>query len=858
MAGSIKLESCQSRAEAAHAIELRRTFVPNNTRVEPPQVLTPTQGAALHDAFISYSRKDVAFAAALQKGLERYVPPKGIPLPPRRLNVFRDAEDFTGTEYFASVDQHLRSSRRLIVICSPHAHASQYVNDEIRRFAQTHSPADLIPVLVAGLPNNEATPETLSSIAFPEALSGLLQMPLAADYRGFNSATERVSEKRWRAPWYKLLADICGCSRAEIEERERRRRIRQRLAWTASGMAGAAVVGGLLYLAQGQRNSARSFELAQQAMALADSDPELGAERALEAISLANSSSVAASALRVNLAKLPSLQLPIAEGYDLGSPMAVRFSPDRRQMLIVDRQPKARVVDAQTGTTRFEVTGDGSPLIDAQWSPDGTLIAVVDDERKTLLLNSATGTRVAKIDGELQWRRSSSALAAVILTDKTVKLVELDHSGALKQLREVAPRGYEGPRLEPFDSSSRTLSPNGRKLATLSAEPAPARLIVNDLDTGRAAELTIATPASPNGLAWSPDGRHIVVKSLFGFSIIVVEPLRIWFTEARQNEIIVEDVSFSPTSDVLATTDRGGVTTLWSIAEKKKSGEFIGEADRAYKPTFSPDGRFLGVIYANGRGRVFSLDRSPAGGVARLEATWGEISSIDFAPDSTTIVALYERGKLAMWNTRRWFPERRLRMQFDPRNNAGVAEGLSDIRLSPDGPVIGLVRDGNFRGWNAASGEEVPAANAAPKRLADVTAIEKGDYTLRQAGNDVLIVGKSRGSVMRLPHTSDVRSATFNPDGRCVLTSSVFRRAGGEAPADANVARLWDTETGTLLREWSFSHFGPDSAFFLDGERAIVLYDGDAFVFRAPLCGSTEGLSQLARDQIARRETLRR
>ena len=208
-----------------------------------------------------------------------------------------------------------------------------------------------------------------------------------------------------------------------------------------------------------------------------DPDP-----RALEAISLANSSSLAASALRVNLAKLPNLQLPIAEGYDLGSPMAVRFSPDRRQMLIVDRQPKARVVDAQTGTTRFEVTGDGSPLIDGQWSPEGTLIAVVDDKRKTLLLNSATGTRVAQIDGELQWRRSSSALAAVILTDKTVKLVELDHSAALKQLREVAPRGYEGPRLKPFDSSSRTLSPNGRKLATLIAEPEPARLIVNDLE----------------------------------------------------------------------------------------------------------------------------------------------------------------------------------------------------------------------------------------------------------------------------------------------------------------------------------------------------------------------------------------
>lgn len=55
--------------------------------------------------------------------------------------------------------------------------------------------------------------------------------------------------------------------------------------------------------------------LGAQAMALADSDPELGTKRALEAVSLAKGSSVAASALRANLSKLPSLQLPIAEGY---------------------------------------------------------------------------------------------------------------------------------------------------------------------------------------------------------------------------------------------------------------------------------------------------------------------------------------------------------------------------------------------------------------------------------------------------------------------------------------------------------------------------------------------------------------
>ena len=109
-----------------------------------------------HDAFISYSRKDTPFATAIERSLKRYSPPKDLPAPHRRLNIFRDTEDFTGTEYFASVEQHLQGSRKLLVICSPNARGSDFVNDEIRRFANSHYPADIISILIAGIPNNEA------------------------------------------------------------------------------------------------------------------------------------------------------------------------------------------------------------------------------------------------------------------------------------------------------------------------------------------------------------------------------------------------------------------------------------------------------------------------------------------------------------------------------------------------------------------------------------------------------------------------------------------------------------------------------------------------------------------------------
>ena len=146
----------------------------------------PSSQTFLNDVFISYSRKDREFAARLQEALGKYKPPKGLNLPQRNLVVFRDEEDFTGVEYHASLEKHLKNSREMIVICSPHARKNQYVNDEIRRFAQERGRENIIPVLVSGIPNNEAKPEQEGEKAFPEALYELMEMPLAASYFGFD------------------------------------------------------------------------------------------------------------------------------------------------------------------------------------------------------------------------------------------------------------------------------------------------------------------------------------------------------------------------------------------------------------------------------------------------------------------------------------------------------------------------------------------------------------------------------------------------------------------------------------------------------------------------------------------------
>jgi len=89
-----------------------------------------------YDVFISYSRRDIVFARALEKALEDYSPPGDLAVPQRHLVVFRDEEDFTGVEYNQSLREHLENSDKMLVICSPHARASKFASDEIRLFAE--------------------------------------------------------------------------------------------------------------------------------------------------------------------------------------------------------------------------------------------------------------------------------------------------------------------------------------------------------------------------------------------------------------------------------------------------------------------------------------------------------------------------------------------------------------------------------------------------------------------------------------------------------------------------------------------------------------------------------------------------
>jgi hypothetical protein len=217
------------------------------------------------DAFISYSRRDKAFVVRLAAALNAYRPPRTLGAQARPLRVFLDQNDLGAGDYAPEIEAQLARSRMLIVVCTPAARASRYVDDEVRRFVRLRASDAVVPVLLAGLANNEAAPAQAAEMAFPPALADAMQMPLAVDYRGFDARRDRVQRGGFEGPWHQLLAKLYGVARAEIEQREKRRQIvRWRWIGGSAAVLVAVLASALVLTLLARAEAERQRDLAEQ------------------------------------------------------------------------------------------------------------------------------------------------------------------------------------------------------------------------------------------------------------------------------------------------------------------------------------------------------------------------------------------------------------------------------------------------------------------------------------------------------------------------------------------------------------------------------------------------------------------
>ena len=193
-------------------------------------------------AFISYNSKDTAWGKRLQKKLEHYRMPSTLcsehnlprnPIKP----VFFAPTDIQPGGLTEELQDRLRASRNLIVICSPNSAKSEWVGREIEFFHQLGRTKNIHFFIIDGIPHS-GDPETecfnpvVNKLGLPEILGA------------------NIHEKIYRWSWLnrerayvQLISKLLGVEFDTIWQRHKRQVKRKT---TALCFAGAGIVAALI------------------------------------------------------------------------------------------------------------------------------------------------------------------------------------------------------------------------------------------------------------------------------------------------------------------------------------------------------------------------------------------------------------------------------------------------------------------------------------------------------------------------------------------------------------------------------------------------------------------------------------
>ena len=315
----------------------------------------------LYDAFVSYRHVEPnrRWAKWLHRTLETFKTPKPLiqkGVPSRIPRVFRDEDELPASaDLSTEIDQALEQSRFLIVVCSPRAPQSEWVNQEVVRFREMGRHGRILALLIEGEPR-EAFPRALCEIRTEitneqgEVSEEIEDVePLAADVRPSRAEGAHFLKRMARL---RFAAALLGWRFDDLRQREQERRTR-RLAWlsvAALALVGILVALSLAAISESNRADARADEATAL---LLQSYKDMG-----------RSELIAGWPLRAT----PYLTAAYARGKD---------DPVLRFLLAQSCRPLDALVASLEGHT--------DAVTSALFSPDGTRVATTSDDNTARL-----------------------------------------------------------------------------------------------------------------------------------------------------------------------------------------------------------------------------------------------------------------------------------------------------------------------------------------------------------------------------------------------------------------------------------------------------------------------------------------
>ncbi len=211
-----------------------------------------------YKAFISYSHHDKFWGKWLHRKLESFRVPRAFVdqmthsgnVPKRLAPIFRDFEELpTSSDLSKAIQEALEQSQFLIVVCSPHAASSNWVNEEVLAFKRMGRADRVLALIVDGEPHaTDKTGSDPSLECFPPALRFQVHSDGSLSDSGTEPFAPSLKEMDADYAKLKLIAGILGVGFDELYQRDRRAR-RRRMAFIlgVSALILLVILGSLLW-----------------------------------------------------------------------------------------------------------------------------------------------------------------------------------------------------------------------------------------------------------------------------------------------------------------------------------------------------------------------------------------------------------------------------------------------------------------------------------------------------------------------------------------------------------------------------------------------------------------------------------
>jgi WD40 repeat protein len=602
-----------------------------------------------YDAFVSYSHKlDEQLAKRLQPELERFAKPW---YRIRALHVFRDDVNLSANpDLWGSIREALAASRWLILLASPEAGRSEWIDREVTWWLDNKpDPTNhlLIAVTDGRAPWDSAQdPDAngAASIIPPVLRAHLGTEPRWVDLRGVR-VPEPVDEYRTRFQdaIANLATPLWGISKdllygESIRQHRRAMRLARQAVIVMAALTIAAVAGGVYSYVQrnqalAQARLANSRQLVAEASALGASHPGLARQLLAEANRVDPTP-------QVEGALMNSLSLPGELDFS-GGVRAEAYMPSE-PVLAVCTDNGISLVNTATGRPLASVTSRTGYVSAVAFRPEGRIMATggADGDVRLWDVSQPSQPRLIKkitasagtVDG-LAFGPSGDILAAAY--DNQVVALWNVHSPTQPRLFSAFPA--EGPL-----GIAVAISPDGSVLAASGTGTA---VQLWDITTpGHPRKLAALAGSAADALAFSPDGNLLASGSQGDFDVRlwdVTHPAR---PHARAilpgHTGPVDALAFSPDGHTLASGSEDDTAKLWDLADPLQPSNIAtlsGHAGFVKALAFSPDGQTLaGGSYDQS---VFLWNMAGAGKTVPLATLSGSAGPVAFSPDNRYVVA---------------------------------------------------------------------------------------------------------------------------------------------------------------------------------------------------------------------------